>query len=321
MGIELPALRARIRIDRGNAIIGCTGEQRIADLRRRIRIDSTLLQRSLLAGVVGPGELQILHVVTVDLREWRITRARRGTTIRIPIRRSRVCRRPRIRRIRNWRNDAMRHERKREEYDRPQDRQDSEAAHRAPRGLRQLRRQQEQTEARQCQRNQQAWKQSPVERTGLPQGPRNSQHGDQDEQPHPAGLSPPEQDTCDQISQSGQHVVERTPERGEVNTAEQQPQSDQYDQGCKNAVDQSHARAPIFSTVSATCRCDDELPIGGQKEVGVQARDTSSFRVEQRSAPKIVPRLGDALRVALISVLQLDNRHVATDFNRRAKRR
>src|SRR5258708_25258050 len=68
VGIELPAHRARIRVDRGNAIIGCTGEHRIADLRRRILIDGTLLQRSLLALVVGPANLQILHVVTVDLR-------------------------------------------------------------------------------------------------------------------------------------------------------------------------------------------------------------------------------------------------------------
>src|SRR5258708_36953825 len=46
VGIELPAHRARIRVDRGNAIIGWTGDPRITERQSRIMTAALLLQRT-----------------------------------------------------------------------------------------------------------------------------------------------------------------------------------------------------------------------------------------------------------------------------------
>ncbi|MNV32971.1 hypothetical protein D3C71_1243240 [compost metagenome] len=82
-----PDLFTAVGIDGNHVVMRRTQEDTVADLQRRLLIFSAVAirtQRSI-AGVEGPGDLQVFHVVASDLVQRHEAAATRGIAVVIPI--------------------------------------------------------------------------------------------------------------------------------------------------------------------------------------------------------------------------------------------
>ncbi len=236
-GVVPPALLAGVGVHRDDDVARGADVDRVADLRGRVLVLGAALGD--VAGVEGPGDLEVLDRLAVDLVEGGVALAAGIAAVVSPV--ARLAgeldrggggRRPRHALVRGAGQGQA-------EYDDGQQNADGRQAHRpgAQPGLRDGEQRQER-EDRDHQGREKPRDQRPEHQAGFPQGPADGAKEQQGESEAAEGLAPEQQGAGGDQAQAGDQVVGRAVQQAEPRAADQQRQSDQDDEPA------AEARAP-----------------------------------------------------------------------------